>query len=108
VDFLKMMQQASQMQAKVQQLQAELGVRRVTGAAAGGKVTVTLDGHGQAQGVHVDPTLLGSGDAAILEDLVLVAMRSAQEQAQALMAAEMGKLTGGLDLPAGMKLPNMM
>ncbi|MCE2941051.1 MAG: YbaB/EbfC family nucleoid-associated protein [Gemmatimonadota bacterium] len=108
MDFLKMMQQASQMQAKVQQLQAELGLRRVTGVAAGGKVSVTLDGHGQVQGVHVDPSLLGTGDAAVLEDLVLVAMRSAQGQAQALVAEEMGKLTGGLDLPLGMKLPNLM
>ncbi|MCU0623493.1 MAG: YbaB/EbfC family nucleoid-associated protein, partial [Gemmatimonadaceae bacterium] len=89
-------------------LQAELGLRRVTGAAAGGKVSVTLDGHGQVQGVHLDPALLGTGDAAVLEDLVLVAMRSAQEQAQALMAEEMAKLTGGLNLPLGMKLPNMM
>ncbi len=108
MDFLKLMQQASQMQAKVQQLQAELGLRRVTGVAAGGKVSVTLDGHGQVQGVRIDPSLLGTGDAAVLEDLVLVAMRSAQEQAQGLMAEEMGKLTGGLNLPFGMKLPNMM
>lgn len=108
MDFLKLMQQASQMQAKMQQLQAELGLRRVTGAAAGGKVSVTLDGHGQVQGVHIDASLLAAGDAAVLEDLVQVAMRSAQEQAQALMAEEMGKVTGGLNLPLGMKLPNMM
>jgi DNA-binding YbaB/EbfC family protein len=108
VDFMKLMQQASQMQAKVQQLQAELGLRRVTGTAAAGKVTVTLDGHGQVQGTRIDPALLATGDAAVLEDLVIVAMRDAQQQAQALMAEEMGKLTGGMNLPFGMKLPNMM
>lgn len=102
-----MMQQASQMQAKVQQLQAELGMRRVTGNAAGGKVTVTLDGHGQVQGVTIDPSMLAAGDAAVLEDLVLVAMRSAQEQAAAAMAEEMQKITGGLNLPLGLKTPMM-
>jgi DNA-binding YbaB/EbfC family protein len=107
VDFLKLMQQAQQMQAKMQQLQAELAVRRVTGTSAGGKCTVTLDGHGQVQGVTIDPALVATGDASVLEDLVLVAIRDAQAKAQALQGEEMGKLTGGMQLPFGLKMPMM-
>lgn len=107
MDFLKLMQQASQMQARMQALQAEMAQRRVTGQAGGGKVVVTLDGHGQAQGVVVDPSLLQLGDPAVVGDLILGAFREAQAKAQAQMAEEVAKVTGGLQLPFGLNQPVM-
>jgi len=102
-DIMKMLQQAQQMQASLTQMQDELQKRSVIGTAGGGMVTVEADGKGQVKRVKIDPTVVNSADVEMLEDLVLVAVAEAQKKAATMAQEEMGKLTGGLNLP--FKLP---
>jgi len=102
-DFMKIMQQAQQMQSRLQEIQDELQQKTVSAAAGGGMVTVQADGKGQVRSVKIDPSVVNPNDVEMLEDLVLVAVAEAQKKAAALAQEEMGKLTGGLNLP--FKLP---
>jgi nucleoid-associated protein EbfC len=77
----------------------------VVGAAGGGMVSVEADGKGQVRKVRIDPSLVTGGDVEMLEDLVAAAMTDAQQKAAAVSQEEMGKLTGGMNLP--FKLPFM-
>jgi DNA-binding YbaB/EbfC family protein len=102
-DFMKILQQAQQMQGRLQQIQDELQQRTVSASAGGGMVSVEADGKGQVRKVKIDPAVVNPADVEMLEDLVLVAVVEAQKKAAELAQAEMGKLAGGLDLP--FKLP---
>ena len=102
-DIMKILQQAQQMQGRLQQIQDELSQQTVSANAGGGMVTVEADGKGQVRSVKIDPSVVNPGDVEMLEDLVLVAVTEAQRKAAALAQEEMGKLTGGMDLP--FKLP---
>ena len=102
-DFFKILQQAQQMQGKLQSLQEELAHRTVHGSAGGGLVSVEADGKGQVKKVKIDPSLAGKPDVEMLEDLVVVAVNDAQKKATELAQEEMQKLTGGMNLP--FKLP---
>jgi nucleoid-associated protein EbfC len=106
MDFMKMMQQAQQMQGKLAELQEELAKRTVTGASGGGMVTVEADGKGIVRRIKIDPSLVSGGDVELLEDLVTVAVGDAQQKAAALGESEMARLAGGLGIP-GLKLPFM-
>lgn len=98
-DFFKIMQQAQQMQSRLQEIQQELQSRTVTAAAGGGMVTVDADGQGTIKRVKIDPSVVNASDVEMLEDLVTVAVTEAQRKAKALADEEMGKLAGGLNLP---------
>jgi len=98
-DFMKILQQAQQMQGRLAQIQEELAAKTVSASAGGGMVTVEADGKGQVRRVKIDPSVVNPGDVEMLEDLVLVAVTEAQKKAAALAQEEMGKLTGGLNLP---------
>lgn len=98
-DFMKILQQAQQMQGRLQQIQEELAAKTVSASAGGGMVTVEADGKGQVRRVKIDASVVNPGDVEMLEDLVLVAVTEAQKKAAALAQEEMGKLTGGLNLP---------
>ena len=102
-DMMKILQQAQQMQGQLQKIQDELSQRTVTAAAGGGMVTVEADGKGQLRKVKIDPSVVNPADVEMLEDLVLVAVTEAQKKAAAVAQEEMGKLTGGMNLP--FKLP---
>ena len=102
-DIMKLMQQAQQMQSRLQEIQTELEKQTVQATSGGGMVTVTADGKGQVQRIRIDPSVVNAADVEMLEELVLVAVRDAQKKAADLAQGEMGKLTGGLDLP--FKLP---
>jgi nucleoid-associated protein EbfC len=102
-DILKILQQAQQMQSKMQEMQDELSQRSVTGTAGGGMVTVEADGKGTVRRVKIDPAAVNPADVEMLEDLIVVAVAEAQKKAGELAQAEMGKLAGGLNLP--FKLP---
>ena len=102
-DFMKILQQAQEMQGKFQLVQEELQQLTVTAAAGGGMVTVEANGQGTVRSIKIDPSVVNPADVEMLEDLVLVAVTEVQKKAQAAAQAEMGKLTGGLNLP--FKLP---
>ncbi|MFO1058297.1 MAG: YbaB/EbfC family nucleoid-associated protein [Dongiaceae bacterium] len=101
----QMMKQAQQMQAKMAEMQAALEQVEVTGSAGGGMVQVTLSGKNAAKAVKIDPSLIVPGEGEVLEDLVLAAFNDARGKLEAHIAGEMSKLTGGLQLPPGLKLP---
>ncbi len=101
----QMMKQAQEMQAKMQEMQARLDEAKVTGAAGGGMVTVTLTGKGTISKMHIDPTIVDPTDVALLEDLLTAAFNDAKTKVEALVADKMSEVTGGLQLPPGMKLP---
>ena len=101
----QMLKQAQQMQAKMAEMQARLDQVEMTGAAGGGMVQVTLTGKGEMRKIKIDKTLADPNEIEVLEDLVLAAFNDAKQRVEAHVAEEMGKLTGGLQLPPGMKLP---
>lgn len=102
-DLFKILQQAQQVQGRMEQLQEELGRMTVTGSSGGGMVTVEADGKGNIRRVKLEPGVVNPADVEMLEDLIQVAIGDAQkkaaEVARELAQAEMGKLTGGLGLP---------
>jgi DNA-binding YbaB/EbfC family protein len=102
-DFMKILQQAQEMQGKFSQLQDELKQQTVTAASGGGMVTVEANGQGTVRSIKIDPSLLKTADVEMLEDLILVAVVEVQRKATEAGQKEMGKLTGGLNLP--FKLP---
>jgi DNA-binding YbaB/EbfC family protein len=102
-DFMKILQQAQEMQGRFQKIQEELQRVTVSGSAGGGMVTVEANGQGAVQRVKIDPSVVNPADVEMLEDLVLVAITEAQKKAQEQAQQELGKLTGGLPLP--FKLP---
>ena len=99
MDMMKLMEQAQQMQAQMQAAQDALAARTVTGTAGGGVVTVEADGQGTVRKVTLDPSVVDPSDVAMLEDLITVAVADAQRRAAELQQSEMGKVTGGLQLP---------
>lgn len=101
MDMMKMLQQAQQMQGRLREIDEQLARQTVIGSAGGGMVTVEADGKGQLRRVKIDPSV--AGDLEMLEDLVLVAVTDAQKKAAQVAQEEMGRLTGGLNLP--FKLP---
>ena len=103
-DFMGLMKQAAQMQAKMQEMQVELDTIEVDGTAGGGLVTVRLSAKGDLRGVAIDPSLLKADEKEIVEDLLVAAHADARRKAEALMQDKMKALTGGLPLPPGMKL----
>jgi nucleoid-associated protein EbfC len=102
-DLFKILQQAQQMQGRLQQMQVELQQKTVSAAAGGGMVTVEVDGTGHVRKVKIDPSVVNPADVEMLEDLVAAAISEAQKKAAALAQDEASKLTGGMNLP--FKLP---
>ena len=100
-----LMKQASQMQAKMQEMQAKMEAMEVEGVSGAGMVTVTLSGKGDMKRLKIDPKLIEPSETEMLEDLVIAAHADAKRKVEQIMAEEMQRATGGLDLPGGMKLP---
>jgi DNA-binding YbaB/EbfC family protein len=95
-NFQQLFQVTQQVQARLSQLQTELGNRTVSCSSGGGMVTVTVDGRGRIREVKIDPTVVDPNDIEMLEDLVLSAVNEAQQRAQQLLDDEWKKLAGGL------------
>jgi DNA-binding YbaB/EbfC family protein len=105
MDFMGMMKQAQAMQAKMAEAQAELESMLVDGESGGGLVKVTLTAKGELKSVRIDPSLLKADEKEILEDLIVSAHAQARAKADEAMAEKMKSITGGLQLPPGLKLP---
>ena len=87
------------MQADMARMQAELQERMVEGTAGGGSVRVRVTGGLEVRGVEIDPAAIDPEDPAFLADLVAAAVNDGLRRAQAMVAEEMAKVTGGLRLP---------
>ncbi len=101
----QMLKQAQQVQSQMADMQAQLAEIEISGRAGGDMVTVTLNGKGEMRRLKIDPTVFASGDAEVIEDLIVAAHNDARTKVEKHMAEEMAKLTGGLSLPEGFKLP---
>jgi DNA-binding YbaB/EbfC family protein len=101
----QMMKQAQQVQQRMQDMQAELEKTEMAGAAGGGMVTVLLGGKGELRKVSIDKALMVPDDVEVLEDLLVAAMNDARAKLDRYTAEQMAKVTGGLSLPPGFKLP---
>jgi nucleoid-associated protein EbfC len=104
-NLAQMLKQAQQMQARMAEMQTKLAEIEVTGAAGGGMVQVTLNGKGEVKKLKLDKSAVDPNETEVLEDLILAAFNDAKARADRLATEEMEKLTGGLKLPPGMKLP---
>jgi len=93
------MKQAKKMQAKMAELQAELEQKTVESSAGGGMVKVIANGKYEILSITIDPEVVNAEDIEMLQDLILAAVNDALRKAQEMVAEEMGKLTGGLNIP---------
>ena len=100
-----LMKQAQEMQDKMAQMQDELQNVTVTGESGAGLVKATATAKGDLTALDIDPSIFNSDDKEVVEDLILAAIKDAQAKAAAKSQEEMSKMTEGLGLPAGMKLP---
>ena len=104
-DMAKMMKTATEMQEKMGQMQEDLANITVTGESGAGLVKATATAKGNLTGLDIDPSIFNPDEKEVVEDLILAAIKDAQAKAAAKSEEEMSKLTEGLGLPAGMKLP---
>src|SRR3977135_1352268 len=103
-DMFGLMKQAQAMQAKMQEMQAEMDKIEVEGQAGGGMVRVTLTAKGQMKGLLIDDQLLKADEKVILEDLIIVAHEDARKKAERVMEEQMKGVNAGLALPPGLQL----
>ncbi|MBF0267671.1 MAG: YbaB/EbfC family nucleoid-associated protein [Alphaproteobacteria bacterium] len=101
----QLMKQAQQMQSKMAEMQAKLAEAEMSGASGGGMVAITVNGKGDIKKISIDPKILNADDKEMVEDLIVAAYNDAKAKVEAFMQEEMAKMTGGLQLPPGMKLP---
>ncbi|MEO1550385.1 MAG: YbaB/EbfC family nucleoid-associated protein [Pseudomonadota bacterium] len=104
-DMAGIMKQAQEMQTKMAEAQDALNTVFVTGEAGGGLVKATANAKGTLTALDIDPSILKAEDKEVVEDLMLAAIKEAQTKAGEAAQAEMAKITEGMGLPAGMKLP---
>jgi hypothetical protein len=100
-----MMKQAQQMQQRMQEMQAQLDQVEMQGASGGGVVKVTVNGKGDLKRISIDKQLMDPEETEVLEDLIIAAFADAKAKVESHVSAEMAKVTGGLKLPPGIKLP---
>jgi DNA-binding YbaB/EbfC family protein len=100
-----LMKQAEQMQQKMAEMQTKLDAAEIEGVAGAGLVRLTLTGKGAMKRIKVDPKLADPAETEMLEDLLLAAHADAKAKLDAYAEAEMKSVTGGMNLPAGLKLP---
>ncbi len=95
----KMMKQVQKMQAEMMKLQEELGERTVESTAGGGAVKVVANGKQELVAIEIKPEVVDPEDVEMLQDLILTAVNSALNQSREMVAGEMRRFTGGLNIP---------
>lgn len=103
--LMDMMKQARQLQEKMAEMQTAVEGLQATGTSGAGLVSVTLNGKFVLSEIKIDPSLLKESEAEILEDLIVAAHADAKGRIEEQLQTKMQELTGGLQLPPGMKLP---
>jgi DNA-binding YbaB/EbfC family protein len=96
--MMGMMKQAQKLQAKMVEMQAELGNRTVSAQAGGGMVEAVVNGRQELVSLRIDKEVVGD-DVEMLQDLIFAAVNEALNRSREMMAQEMSKLTGGMQIP---------
>ena len=104
-DFDEIMKMAQQAQADLQKAQDNLDKVEVEGASGGGLVKVRATAKGRILGISIDDSLMAVSEKPMLEDLIAAAINDAKAKADAAAGEEMSKMTSGMALPPGFKLP---
>ncbi|RLV61027.1 YbaB/EbfC family nucleoid-associated protein [Parashewanella curva] len=100
-----LMKQAQMMQDKMAKMQEEIARMEMTGEAGAGLVKVTMTGNHNVRKVEIDPSLLEDDDKEMLEDLIAAACNDAARRVEENQKAKMAEVTGGMQMPPGMKMP---
>jgi DNA-binding YbaB/EbfC family protein len=103
----ELMKAAQSVQEQMAKAQAQLDVIEVEGASGGGMVKVRATARGRIIGITIDPSLITPDSKDMLEDLIVAAFNDAKAKADQAGSAEMNKLTAGMPLPPGFKLPTL-
>ena len=103
-NFNDMMKKAQEMQKKMQEMQDSLSSLEVEGSAGGGMVKIIMNCKNEVKKIDIDPSII-KDDKEVMEDLIVAALNDAKTKAEEKSQEEMKKLTGGLGLPPGMKMP---
>ena len=98
-NMMSMMKQAQKLQAKMVELQAEVGNRTVSAQAGGGMVEAVVNGRQELVSLRIDKEVVSPDDVEMLQDLVFAAVNEALNRSREMMAQEMSKLTGGMQIP---------
>ena len=93
------MKQAQELQERLTRVQEDAAAKTVEASAGGGMVTVVINGRLQVTALRIEPEVMKGGDTEMLQDLVIAAVNKAVRAAQDMMAEEMKKVTGGLQIP---------
>lgn len=94
-----MMKQAQKLQNKMLKMQEELAGKTVEASSGGGMVNVVANGRQQLVDIRIEKEVVDPDDVEMLQDLVLAAVNDALDKAQEMVSSEMGKLTGGMNIP---------
>ncbi|MDD2390278.1 MAG: YbaB/EbfC family nucleoid-associated protein [Desulfobacterales bacterium] len=94
-----MMKQAQKLQAKMLKMQEELGEKTVESASGGGMVKVVANGKQKIVSIDIEKEVVNPDDIDMLQDLILAAVNDALLKSQEMVSTEMGKITGGLNIP---------
>ena len=93
------MKQAQKLQKKMLKTQEELAKKTVEASAGGGMVKVIANGGQKIESIVLEKEVVDPEDIEMLQDLVLAAVNDALKKSQDMVSSEMGKLTGGLNIP---------
>jgi DNA-binding YbaB/EbfC family protein len=104
-DMAKMMKAAQDMQGKMAEMQESLDRIVVTGESGAGLVRARATAKGELTGLEIDPSIFVASEKEVVEDLILAAIKDAQAKAAERSQQELGRMTEGLGLPPGFKLP---
>jgi len=94
-----MMKQAQKLQNKMMKLQEELSSRTIEASSGGGMVKVVANGKQQVVSIDIEKEVVDPEDVEMLQDLILAAVNDALAKSQEMVSSEMGKLTGGMNIP---------
>ena len=102
-DMAKMMKQAQEMQSKMAEAQKTIEQLEIFGESGGGLVKVTTNAKGIVKKLDIDETILSASEKEVVEDLIVAAIKDAQEKAIEKTKSEMSKITADMDLPDAIK-----
>ncbi len=99
MDISSLMKQAQDFQQKMGQVQEELAKKTVTSEVGGGMVKVTVNGKQELLAIQIEKEVINPDDADMLQDLIAAAVNDAMRKAREMIQSEMGRLTGGINIP---------
>ena len=98
-NFGNIMKQAKKMQERMVELQEELATKSVEATAGGGMVSVAVNGKFEILSLKIEKEVVNPDDVEMLQDLIVAALNEGVRKAQEMAASEMGKITGGMQIP---------